>query len=55
MPKYKVHVCRTAYSHLDIEVEAEDSDQAVDKALEEAGNHTFPNESSAEYSYEGIS
>ncbi len=54
MPKYKVHVCRTAYSHLDIEVEADSPEQASDKALDEAGDHSFPTESSSEYSAEGI-
>jgi len=54
MPKYKVHVCRTAYSHLDIEVEANDPNQAIDKALNEAGDRSFPTETSSEYTEQGI-
>jgi len=53
MPKYKVHVCRTAYSHLDIEVEASSTQAAYNKALEVAGNHSFPTENSSDYSVEG--
>lgn len=53
MPKYKVHVCRIAYSHLDIEVEAPNSRQAMRKAEDEAGNHTFPTENTSEYEAQG--
>jgi hypothetical protein len=49
MPKYSVHVCRTAYSHLDIEVEAKNSKQAMRKAENKAGNHVFPTENTSEY------
>jgi hypothetical protein len=42
MPKYKVHVCRTAYSHLDIEVEAKNSKTAMQKAEDEADDRVFP-------------
>lgn len=54
MPKYKVHVCRIAYSHLDIEVEADDIEQASNKTIDEAGDHSFPTENSSEYTVEGI-
>jgi hypothetical protein len=47
--KYKVHVCRTAYSHLDIEVEARNASDACRIAEEEAGNHSFPTENSSNY------
>ena len=51
--KYRVHVCRTAYAHLTLEVEADDPKQAEDIALDEAGNHLF-SESSSEYSAESV-
>ena len=54
MSKYKVHVCRTAYSHLEIEVEASTSKEAQEKAIDEAGDHVFPSENSSEYSAEGV-
>ena len=54
MPKYKVHVCRTAYSHLEIEVEAPNQMKAEQKVMVEAGNHSFPTENSSQYSIEGI-
>jgi len=54
MPRYKVDVCRTSHSHLDIEVEADDAEQAIEKAIEEAGDHSFPTENSSEYNAEGI-
>ena len=53
MPKYKIHVCRIAYSHLDIEVEAKNSKTAMQKAEDEAGNHTFPTENTSEYEAQG--
>lgn len=53
MPVYKVHVCRIAYSHLDIEVEARNKDEASHKAEQEAGNHLFPNENTSEYEAQG--
>jgi len=54
MPKYKVHICRIAYSHLDIEVEADSHSEASKNALEEAGNRSFPTEKSFEYTVEGV-
>ena len=53
MPKYKVHVCRIAYSHLDIEVEACDASAACRVAAEQAGDHLFPNENSSSYHAQG--
>ena len=53
MPKYKIHVCRIAYNHLDIEVEAKNSKTAMQKAEDEAGNHTFPTENTSEYEAQG--
>jgi len=52
--KYKVRVCRTAYSHLEIEVEASTSKEAQEKAIDEAGDHVFPSENHSEYSAEGV-
>ena len=54
MSKYRVHVCRIAYSHLDIEVEAAGVIEAQHKAEEEAGNHLFPSENSSEYEAQGV-
>jgi hypothetical protein len=54
MPKFKVHICRISYSHLDIDVEAEDEDEASLKAIDDAGNHTFPNENASDYTSEGV-
>jgi hypothetical protein len=53
MPKYSVHVCRTAYQHLDIKVEADNPQQALQKAEDEAGDHLFPSENSSEYEAQG--
>lgn len=44
--KYKVHVCRIAYGHLDIEVEARNASDACRMAEEEAGNYCFTENSS---------
>jgi hypothetical protein len=49
MPKYCVHVCRIAYSHLDIEVEATEEKAAMRKAENIAGDHPFPAEKTSEY------
>jgi hypothetical protein len=53
MPKYSVHVCRIAYSHLDIEVEANSPEEAMQKAEDEAGNHEFPTENTSKYEAQG--
>lgn len=53
MPKYRVHICRIAYSHLDIEAEGTTKKKAEEKALEDAGNHLFPTEHTSDYSVEG--
>jgi len=50
---YKVHVCRTGYAHADITVSANSKRQAYAKAIEEAGNHDF-SENTSEYSVEGV-
>ena len=49
MRNYKVHVCRIAYSHLDITVEANTPKQAMKRAEETAGNYDFPNENESKY------
>lgn len=54
MPKYRVNVCRIAYSNMDIEVEARNPKQAEKKAQEEAGNYSFPNEHTSEYSVQSV-
>lgn len=53
MPKFKVHVCRIAYSHLYIDVEAPDSAVAIKKAEEEAPNRSFPSENDSKYEAQG--
>ena len=53
MSKYRVNVCRIAYSNLDIEVEAKNPIEAEKKAEQEAGNHLFPNEHTSEYDAQG--
>jgi len=55
MAKYRVHVCRIGYSHLDIEVEAQSSARAMVKAEQEAGDHLFPSENTSEYKAQGCS
>lgn len=47
--KFFITVCRTSYAFHTIEVEAEDLNEAENKALEEAGDHEYL-EKSAEYS-----
>jgi hypothetical protein len=42
--KFRVHVCRIAYRHLDIEVEAKDQTEAMSQAELEAGLYSFPTE-----------
>jgi len=53
MPKYKVHVCRTSYSHLDIEVEAFSAIMAEVAAEQEAPNRLFPSANSCVYDTQG--
>ena len=53
MVKYKVHVCRTAYSHLDIEVNAKNQNDAFNKAEKIAPNYLFPTEKTSEYEAQG--
>jgi hypothetical protein len=50
--KFKVHVCRTAYAHLYLEVEADTQEEAEKKALDEAGDHSF-SENNTDYTVEG--
>jgi hypothetical protein len=50
---YRVHLCRTAYSHLDIEIEAPSESQAMKLAEEAGGNYSFPTENSSEYTAHG--
>lgn len=48
MKKYKIHVLRTGFSDTQFTVEAENPEQAKEKASELAGNHEF-SEYHAEY------
>lgn len=51
--KFKVEICRTAYSFNKIEVEAETSEEAKEIAIEKAGNYLY-NESNVEYTAEDV-
>jgi hypothetical protein len=51
--KYKVNVCRIAYSNLTIEVWAKSQEEAEQRAEDQAGNHSFPNEHTSEYKAQG--
>lgn len=47
--EFKIEVCRTSYAFATITVTADSYDEAVEKALDEAGEHTY-SEKDAEYS-----
>jgi len=53
MPKFSVNVVRIGYASMDIEVEADTEELAMDKALDTAGNHLF-SEHSSEYEAESV-
>jgi|WetSurMetagenome_2_1015567.scaffolds.fasta_scaffold316792_2 hypothetical protein len=53
MPRYRVNVSRIAYSNAQIEVEADDDEEAMRKAEDEAGNHDFPSEHTSKYEAQG--
>jgi hypothetical protein len=50
---YAVNVCRTGYGFNRIEVMAKSAPEAIEKALEEAGSHSFSDKSS-EYTEDGV-
>lgn len=52
MPTYKGTVCRTSYSFREIEVKADNDEQAKEKMLAEAGDYEF-SEKSSNYSLDG--
>ena len=58
MKNFVVTVCKISYGHHEIEVEAENEDQAkdiaLDTALDVAGNYTFP-ENSSDYEIVAVS
>jgi hypothetical protein len=51
--KYIVSVCRIAYAHNEIEVEADSPEQAEEKALDKAGDYLY-NEHTSEYEVTGV-
>ena len=52
MNKYVVNVCRIGYGHLDLEVEADSENEAMEIALDNAGNESFvENQSEYEVGY----
>lgn len=53
MKKFTVTVTRISYSSKEIEVEAENEDDAKEKALDEAGDHEF-SEKDADYKVEHV-
>lgn len=54
MKTFEVVVTRIAYSTKTIEVEAENEEQAKEKALDEAGEYEFPTEHSSDYKVEFV-
>lgn len=52
MAKYKATVCRTSYGFTDIEVEANNQEEAEQKILDEAGDHNY-SEKTADYTLDG--
>jgi len=54
MNRYKVHVCRTAYRHLELTIPANSKTEAKVIAEATAGNYDFPSEKEAIYTVEGI-
>lgn len=53
MKKYSVDVCRIGYAYATIEVEAENETDAMELAVEQAGDYEF-SEKDAEYSAEFV-
>jgi hypothetical protein len=53
MPKYKVHVCRISYGHIEVETEANDTVQAYSKVREVAGDLDY-SESHSEYKIQEV-
>ena len=53
--KYKFLVTRTAYSSIEVEVEADNQAEAEELALDKAENTGFPTEYAADYDTELIS
>ena len=51
--KYIVSVCRTSHAFLDIEVTAQNETEALELAIDDAGNHEF-SEKSADYTTDGL-
>jgi hypothetical protein len=41
MPLFNVNVCRVGYSFLNLQVEANDEEEAKSKALDQSGDHFF--------------
>lgn len=52
--RYKFLVTRTAYSSIEVEVEADCQAKAEELALDKAANTEFPNENNADYDTELI-
>lgn len=50
--KFTVTVCRTSYAFRDITVKASNEKEALELAIDEAGNHEF-SEKSADYTTDG--
>ena len=52
MPRYRVNVCRIAYGNLDIEIEADNEKEAMQKAENKAGDYSFT-EHTSKYEAQG--
>ena len=51
--EYEVNICRTSFAFANIRVKANSLDEATERALNEAGNHSY-SEKDADYTVEGI-
>lgn len=51
MKTFDVHVCRIGYAHRTFQIEADNEKEAKEKALDEAGNYEY-SENSSDYEIE---
>ena len=53
MPVYDVEVCRIGYGFRTIRIDSSNEDEAVDKALDSAGNYSY-DEKTSNYEIESV-
>lgn len=51
--EYEVNICRTSFAFANVRVKANSLDEATERALNEAGNHSY-SEKDADYTFEGV-